>query len=191
MILTGEEIRSQLGRDIIIDPFQPERLNSNSYDMTLHGELLVYEEVVLDLRQPNRFRRVEIPPEGLVLKPGTVYLGRTVERTETRNLVPRLEARSSVQRLGLHLGAGFGGIGYCGYWTLEMHTVQPVRLYAGLPICQIYYFRLQGTATDYLSNKYQHNTDVLPSLLYRELSDKEWDRQMELDFDALVGLASR
>jgi dCTP deaminase len=69
MILTGEEIRARLGTDIAIDPFEESQLNPNSYNLRLHNELLVYEEIVLDMRRPNRFRRYEIPPEGLVLSP--------------------------------------------------------------------------------------------------------------------------
>ena len=72
MILTGEEIRRRLGDDVRIDPFNPTQLNPNSYNLSLHNELLVYEEVVLDLKQPNRFRRLTIPAEGLVLSP-TAY----------------------------------------------------------------------------------------------------------------------
>jgi dCTP deaminase len=79
----GEEIRQQLGTNIVIDPFEPALLNPNSYNMTLHDELLVYEEVVLDMCQPSRTRRIAIPAEGLVLSPNQLYLGRTRERTET------------------------------------------------------------------------------------------------------------
>ncbi len=100
MILSGAEIQNRLGSDIHIQPFNEDHLNPNSYNLTLHDELLVYEEVVLDLKQPNRFRRLTIPPEGLVLSPNQLYLGRTAEYTETHNLVPMLEGRSSVGRLG-------------------------------------------------------------------------------------------
>ena len=46
-----------------------------------------------------------------------------------------IEGRSSVGRLGLfvHVTAGFGDVGFCGYWTLEMFAVQPVRIYPGVP----------------------------------------------------------
>src|SRR5262249_41679345 len=116
MILTGEEIKAQLGKNIVIDPFDATMLNPNSYNLSLHDELLVYEEIVLDVGRPNRYRRHVIPPEGLVLQPGQLYLGRTVERTETHNLVPMLEGRSSIGRLGLfvHVTAGFGDVGFCG-----------------------------------------------------------------------------
>ncbi|MGV2342139.1 MAG UNVERIFIED_CONTAM: hypothetical protein LVR18_51965 [Planctomycetaceae bacterium] len=79
MILSGSEIKARLGGDIRIEPFHDEQLNPNSYNLRLHDELLVYEEIVLDMRRPNRFRRILIPPEGLVLQPNQMYLGRTME----------------------------------------------------------------------------------------------------------------
>ena len=96
MVLSGHEIRRQLGKNIVIDPFDEARLNPNSYNLTLHDELMVYEEVVLDMRRANRVRRIAIPPEGPGAAPNQLYLGRTVERTETRNLVPMIEGRSSI-----------------------------------------------------------------------------------------------
>ena len=123
MILSGHEIKQQLGENIHIDPFDDKRVNPNSYNLSLHDELLVYEEVVLDMRKSNRVARVQIPEEGLVLTPNQLYLGRTVERTETHNLVPMIEGRSSIGRLGLfvHVTAGFGDVGFC--WILDTGNV--------------------------------------------------------------------
>ncbi len=184
MVLSGHEIRLQLGKNIVIDPFQESRLNPNSYNLTLHDELLIYEEVVLDMRRPNRVRRLTIPADGLVLQPHQLYLGRTIERTETRNYVPMIEGRSSIGRLGLfvHVTAGFGDVGFCGYWTLEMFAVQPVRIYAGVSICQIFYHDIYGTFTEYASDKYQNNNDIQPSLLFKELSPGCKDPQRTLSF---------
>lgn len=172
MILSGKEIEKQLGENIVIDPFDRSRLNPNSYNMRLHDELLTYEEVVLDMGKPNRIRRIKIPSEGIVLNPNQLYLGRTVERTETRNLVPMIEGRSSVGRLGLfvHVTAGFGDVGFAGYWTLEMFAVQPIRIYAGVEICQIFYHQLAGDHESYSGGKYQNNSDIQPSLLFKELN---------------------
>lgn len=183
MILTGSEIKSQLGGNIVIEPFDERLLNPNSYNMRLHNELLVYEEIVLDMRRPNRFRRYVIPEDGLVLNPNQLYLGRTIERTETFNLVPMIEGRSSVGRLGLfvHITAGFGDVGFRGYWTLEMFAVQPVRIYPGIPICQIFYHTICGAVTDYHSDKYQNNQDIQPSLLFKEF-EQQHDPQMRLAF---------
>lgn len=186
MILSGEMIRQKLGSDIRIDPFEPGNLNPNSYNLTLHDEILTYEEVVLDMRKSNRVRRLTIPSTGLVLNPNQLYLGRTVERTETHNLVPMIEGRSSIGRLGLfvHVTAGFGDVGFCGYWTLEMFAVQPVRIYPGVAICQIFYHQIVGDIREYASDKYQHNRDIQPSLLFKELNPEAErdDPQLTLDF---------
>lgn len=186
MILSGHEIRKHLGGRISIDPFQDANLNPNSYNLTLHNELLTYEEVVLDMRAQNRVRRLTIPDEGLVLNPTQLYLGRTVERTETHGFVPMIEGRSSVGRLGLfvHVTAGFGDVGFCGYWTLEMFAIQPVRIYPGVGICQIFYHHLDGEHCEYVSDKYQHNRDIQPSMLFKELNPDAAGRdpQMRLPF---------
>jgi dCTP deaminase len=76
--------------------------------------------------------------------------------------------------------AGFGDVGFCGYWTLEMYAIQPVRIYAGVEICQIFYHTIEGAVHEYKqSGKYQHNKDIQPSLLYREFAQPE-DRQRKL-----------
>ena len=172
MILSGDEIKNQLGSNILIEPFDETRLNPNSYNLTLHNEVMIYEEVVLDMKKVNRTRRITIPDDGLVLNPSQIYLARTAERTETHNLVPMIEGRSSIGRLGLfvHCTAGFGDVGFAGYWTLEMFAVQPVRIYPNVPICQIFYHQITGEIQEYKSDKYQHNTDIQPSLLHRELN---------------------
>ncbi len=184
MILSGSEIKAQQGKNLSISPFSEDQLNPNSYNLRLHNELLVYEEIILDMRKPGRFRRLTIPEEGLVLQPNQLYLARTVEHTETHKYVPMLEGRSSIGRLGLfvHVTAGFGDVGFCGYWTLEMFAVQPVRIYPGVQVCQIFYHTVEGEITEYQGGKYQHNNDIQPSLLFKELGLRD-DRQMQLDFD--------
>jgi dCTP deaminase len=188
MILSGQQIRQNLGTRIVIEPFDEAKLNPNSYNLTLHNELLTYEEVVLDMKQLNRVRRLVIPEDGLVLNPSQLYLGRTVERTETHGLVPMIEGRSSVGRLGLfvHVTAGFGDVGFCGYWTLEVFAVQPVRIYPHVPICQIFYHQIEGDIIEYCSDKYQNNRDIQPSLLYKELNPdaEREDPQLMLRFGA-------
>ncbi len=189
MILSSEEILRRQGDEIRIEPFDPKRLNPNSYDLSLHNELLIYEEIILDAGAPNRYRRIEIPQDGLILQPNFLYLGRTVEYTETHDLVPMVKGRSSLGRLGMFVspGGSLGHCGYCGTWTLEMHCVQPVKIYPGMQVCQIYYSKLLGECDDYDSDKYQNSRDIQPSYLYRELGCDDSDAQMELNFDSIVG----
>ena len=118
---------------------------------------------------------MEVPPDGLELEPNRLYLGRTVEYTVTDGFVPMLEGRSSIGRLGLfvHVTAGFGDVGFRGYWTLEIFCVQPVRVYAGVEICQIFYHTVEGDYERYEGGKYQNNTDIQHSLLYRDFERLE------------------
>ena len=140
MILSGKEIEKHMGKEIVIEPYDPKRLNPNSYNLSLHHELLVYENRQLDMKMPNPVKKLIIPKDGLLLEPGRLYLGRTNEFTKTDRFVPMLEGRSSIGRLGLfiHVTAGFGDVGFAGFWTLEIFCVQPIRIYAGVEICQIY-----------------------------------------------------
>jgi dCTP deaminase len=169
MILSGKEIKNRLGKDIVIDQFDEKQLGPNSYNLRLHRELMVYVDPLLDMREKNRVRTIVISQDGLILQPGVLYLGRTMEYTKTDNLVPMIEGRSSIGRLGLfiHITAGFGDVGFNGYWTLEMFCVQPIRIYPGVEICQIFYHTIEGDFVRYM-NKYQNNQGIQPSLLYKE-----------------------
>ncbi len=170
MILSGKEILKHIGEDIIIEPFSEERINPNSYNLTLFNELLVYKNDTLDMKIPNETEKLIIPEEGLLLEPGKLYLGRTNEFTQTNKYVPMLEGRSSTGRLGLfiHVTAGFGDIGFAGYWTLEIFCVQPIRIYPNTEICQIYYHNIDGEYDLYNSGKYQNNNGIQPSFMYKD-----------------------
>ena len=170
MILSGKEILKHMGKDIIIEPFDEKRINPNSCNLTLHNELLVYENNILDMKKPNLARKLVIPESGLTLETGKLYLGRTVEYTKTDKYVPMLEGRSSTGRLGLfvHITAGFGDIGFAGFWTLEMFCVQPIVIYPNVEICQIYYHDIGGEYEPYHSGKYQNNNGIQESLMYKD-----------------------
>ncbi|QOR34382.1 dCTP deaminase [Clostridium sp. 'deep sea'] len=173
MILSGKEIKRKIGKDIFIDPFYQSKINPNSYNLSLHNELLVYENSVLDMKKPNPTNKIIIPEEGLLLEPGKLYLGRTIEYTKTDKYVPMLEGRSSTGRLGLfiHVTAGFGDIGFAGYWTLEIFCIQPIIIYPSVEICQIYYHSIEGDYELYRSGKYQNNQGIQASLLYKDFKN--------------------
>jgi dCTP deaminase len=119
MILSGKEIEKRIGHDIIIEPYSPSQLNPNSYNLRLHNELMVYDNYELDMKKENTATKLIIPEDGLLLEPHKLYLGRTLEFTETKSYVPMLEGRSSIGRLGMfiHVTAGFGDVGFL--WLLD------------------------------------------------------------------------
>jgi dCTP deaminase len=178
MILSGKEIKKRLDSDIIITPFNEAQLNPNSYNLRLHNQLLVYKDSVLDMKKAHETTEIIIPAEGLLLQPHTLYLGRSVEHTQTRGgLVPMIEGRSSMGRLGLfvHITAGFGDVGFCGYWTLEIFCVLPIRIYPHVEICQIFYHLIEGDYHSYeeKKGKYQNNQGIQPSFLYKEFDNSK------------------
>lgn len=169
MILSGREIKRRLGKNIFIEPFNIKQLGPNSYNLRLHNELMMYDDQELDMKTKPSVCNIVIPPEGLVLQPGTLYLGRTVEYTKTLDCVPMVEGRSSIGRLGLfiHITAGFGDVGFSGFWTLEMFCVKPIRVYPDVEICQVFYHTIEGDFDTYQS-KYQNNQGIQPSMLYKD-----------------------
>jgi dCTP deaminase len=156
MIFSDKKITESIAtRQIVIEPFNPACLGTNSYDVHLSRFLARYEDLVLDAKKHNKIQHFEIPEEGFVLEPGNLYLGSTVEYTETHNSVPFLEGKSSVGRLGIdiHATAGKGDVGFCNHWTLEISVSQKVRVYANMPIGQLIYFAVEGDINNYYNKK--------------------------------------
>ena len=159
MILSDKHILEEIEKGtIIIEPFKPECLGTNSYDVHLGKYLETYKDRVLDAKAHNKIDHFEIPKDGFVLQPGTLYLGVTLEYTETHAHVPFLEGKSSTGRLGIdiHATAGKGDVGFCNTWTLEISCAQPVRVYAGMPIGQLIYFVVDGN----IGNMYNTKNDA-------------------------------
>lgn len=140
---------------IVVEPFDPKCLGTNSYDVHLSKHLAVYTTDVLDAKSHNPIRHFEIPEEGFVLQPGILYLGSTLEYTESHAHVPFLEGKSSIGRLGIdiHATAGKGDVGFCNHWTLEISCIMPVRVYAGMPVGQLIYFEVEGEIENMYNKK--------------------------------------
>jgi dCTP deaminase len=156
MILSDKQILEEMQKGTIkIIPFDVECLGTNSYDVHLGKYLATYQDEILDARKHNQINVFEIPKEGFVLRPETLYLGVTEEYTETLAHVPFLEGKSSVGRLGIdiHATAGKGDVGFCNTWTLEISVTQPVRIYAGMPIGQLIYFKVEGDIQHFYHSK--------------------------------------
>jgi dCTP deaminase len=177
--LTGLEIvkRVEEGR-LTIKPFDMEKVNPNSYNLSIGPKLLVYKPrnwftrwrkpLVWGQMNPPDYTVFMRPEKGFVIKPGWFYLGSTFEYTKTPDLVPVLDGRSSTGRLSLHVHAtaGFGDVGFEGCWTLEIYSIIPVKIFPFLPICQISYETLEGEILPYKGRYQGYNEPVsyLPSI---------------------------
>lgn len=147
MILSDKQILEEITKGTIkVEPFRRECLGTNSYDVHLGKYLATYRNCILDAKKHNEIDHFEIPEDGFILQPNTLYLGVTEEYTETLAHVPFLEGKSSIGRLGIdiHATAGKGDVGFCNHWTLEISVSQPVKVYAGMPVGQLIYFDVRG-----------------------------------------------
>jgi len=119
---------------------------------------------ILDLKAENKTHALAIPEDGLILWPGILYLGRTIEVIGSNSFVPIVEGRSSVGRLGVHVHvtAGFCDLGFRGSITLEIHALHPIRIYPSLPICQAYFLEPRGEIELY-KGRYQGQVEPTAS----------------------------
>jgi dCTP deaminase len=175
MILTGNAIKSGVSSEkIIIDPYNENQVGPNSYNLKLHNKLVLYNDFTLDMKKNNLASEVTIDNKGFLLKPGKLYLGRTVERAGSDHFIPMIEGRSSIGRLGMsvHATAGMGQLGFIGYWTLEISVIQPLIIYPFVEVCQISFCEYKGVSRLYGEDgdsKYNDNLGTQTSGLWKEL----------------------
>lgn len=176
-ILTGNEIDRQVkaGR-IFIDPYNPKRLNPNSYNVRLGPKLLCYafdNEQCLSTRKANPTYEYEIPEKGFLLCPGTLYLGSTIEAGGSDYYVPEITGRSSGGRLGLqiHSTAALGDLGFSGNaeysatWTLEIMVVHPLLVFVEDEVAQLVFTTAEGKIDRLYRGKYAKQQGPVASKL--------------------------
>jgi dCTP deaminase len=156
-VLTRDVIFAELdaGR-IRIDPFERDQVGSASIDLTLGDEIRVIEDsgAPIDLSPDVDYRdhtRVQRLAEPFVVEPGTTLHGITRERISLpMNVCGFLEGRSRFARLGLmiHVTSAFVQPGVDNRQVLEISNVslRPLRLHAGVRLCQIVLMRTEGEA---------------------------------------------
>lgn len=167
MLLSDRDILAEVeaGR-IAMDPYDPAMIQPSSIDFRLDRYFRVFEnhryphiDPAVDQSDLTR----EVVAEGeepFILHPGEFVLGSTFEVVSLPDdLAARVEGKSSLGRLGLltHATAGFVDPGFSGHVTLELANVAtlPIKLYPGMKIGQLCFFRLTSPAEHpYGSAKY-------------------------------------
>lgn len=126
----------------------------------------------LDMAAENELVFVEIDPypDGMVLKPGRIYIGSTVEEIGSDDYIPLIEGKSSVGRLGIsvHSTAGVGDLGFRGRITLEISSIEPVRIYPGVRFCQALFLPAYGVVAELYEGRYQSQARPTPSRMWRD-----------------------
>jgi dCTP deaminase len=173
MILTGPEIRRAVAvGDITIEPFDARRVSPNAYDWRL-GDTMQVCDTDLDAGRPSEFTERTIPPDGMELLPGILYLGVTHERTHSDRYAQFINGDRTVGALGVwvHVSAPLGHTGHAIRWTLEICTVRRVRIYPRMTFGKIIFLKTMGTIASYqdMGEKYTTSTGIDVSRLYEEL----------------------
>lgn len=170
MILTGSKIREEVkNKKIVIEPFNIDNINPNSYNYTLGNYVKVYKNYVLDSKEKQEVEIINIPDEGLIIEPDKIYLGFTEEVIGSDYYVPIITGRSSTGRLGLfvQITSDLVDIGFKGRLTLQLHSTQPVKIYKGMKIGQIMFWKVFGDVKLY-DGKYQSSLVPRESEVWRD-----------------------
>ena len=173
MILTGSEITKQVKKGkITISPFEEMNINPNSYNVKLGDYLKVYVDEVLDSKKELKTQIIHIPDDGLVLEPNKIYLGYTKEIIGSDHFVPTITGRSSSGRLGLfvQITSDLVDIGFVGNLTFQLHAVQPLRIYKGMKIGQIMFWKCKGKIKLY-NGKYQNSIGPQESKVWKDFKN--------------------
>ncbi|MEU9620361.1 deoxycytidine triphosphate deaminase [Streptomyces sp. NPDC048155] len=174
MILTGQAIAAAVSRgEITISPYEPERISPNAYDWRL-GDTIRICDGDLDAAARTTFTEHPIPTSGLVLKPGVLYLGITLEKTGSETYAQLLNGDRTIGALGIwvHVSAPLGHQGHAIRWTLEIRVAKPARVYPGMTFGKLVFLTTVGSPSSYQQQraKYAATNGIDISRLYEEIS---------------------
>ena len=194
-MLTGEEIKEQRRVfNIVIERFNEENLQPNSYDFTI-GKYVARYKYTYDYNKED-YPLVDIATNDIStlynimecakiihILPGERILCHTDEFFGTiRGSVACLATRSTIARLGMDIcgSAGFGDLGYVNRWTLELQNNSPYEyaIPVGTRVGQVYFQEIKN----YLGQpKYKgdYNLEHNFNINYEELLEK-WQPEMML-----------
>ena len=176
MILGSMALRHQLEvGGLVVTPFVKTAVQPTSIDLHLADDFLIPKSnamdgalIYTDPKRPVEYSEVTAPD---ILIPAFGFLlARTRERVSLdENLTGFVEGRSSVGRLGLFIqNAGWVDPGFDGTITLELFNAlpNPVKLYAGMRICQLVV--AEARDAEAYKGKYQGQMATRGSELWRD-----------------------
>jgi dCTP deaminase len=183
VLLSDRDILAEIeAKRIVLDPYDESLLQPSSIDFRLDRYFRVFENhryphIDPAADQSDLTRVVEpVGEEPFILHPGEFVLGSTLEVVSLPDdLAARVEGKSSLGRLGLltHATAGFVDPGFSGHVTLELANVAtlPIKLYPGMKIGQLCFFRLTSPAqhpygSEKYGSRYQGQRGPTPSRSY-------------------------
>ncbi len=144
MILTWKEILKEYNNlKIKISNFNEKNITTNSYDLYLWDEILIYKEEVLDTKKENNYEIKKIPKEWLLLNQWDFVLASTKEKIWSNFYVPIIHNKSWIARLWLFVHITADLIDIWSYWnsTLQLFATLPVKIYPWMKIAQVSFWQ--------------------------------------------------
>jgi dCTP deaminase len=183
VLLSDRDILAEIdAKRISVEPYDESMIQPSSIDFRLDRYFRVFENhryphIDPAADQSDLTRVVEADgEEPFILHPGEFVLGSTYEVVSLPDdIAARVEGKSSLGRLGLltHATAGFVDPGFSGHVTLELANVAtlPIKLYPGMKIGQLCFFRLSSPAahpygSEKYGSRYQGQRGPTPSRSY-------------------------
>jgi dCTP deaminase len=183
VLLSDRDILAEIdAQRIRVEPYDEAMIQPSSIDFRLDRFFRVFENhryPHIDPAADQSDLTREVEPEGdepFILHPGEFVLGSTFEVVSLPDdIAARVEGKSSLGRLGLltHATAGFVDPGFSGHVTLELANVAtlPIKLYPGMKIGQLCFFRLSSPAahpygSEKYGSRYQGQRGPTPSKSY-------------------------
>ncbi len=182
MLLSDKKIMEQMERgNIVIEPFEPRQLGTNSYDVRLGPYYYIpnHNMVTVNFTEEGDASEFWLGPyfaeDGIIrIRPGDTILAHTEEVVGGRNgFTTSMRARSSIGRscLSVCKCAGVGDVGYISKWTMEItnHSHAMAIVPVGLRVAQILFYEVGPTRKTYAGKYGQESTpwsplDMLPKL---------------------------
>jgi dCTP deaminase len=185
MVLNDREIRALLKQgDFLLQPFDERLVQPASVDLRLgpFARVIKADSREIDLRtaSPSEvYENVDIADSGYVIPPGGLLIGQSLEYMKIpATCNGMIEQRSSLMRLGIHVSSSSINPGYAGNLPLFIFNAagRAVRVFAGVPFCQLVLLRLSGrpdvTYAEKLGAKYQEEREFFPSKISQDIH--EW-----------------
>lgn len=166
MVLSDNEIRALVETEQLLTPFDEDRLQAVSYDIS-SGDVIVAYQVFnssVDLRNNEQIRlatrEVNIS-KGYHIKPGEYILVKTREKFHIpANLTAHVRPRTTFTKIGLLLSAQHMNPNFTGYLYLGLYNATPniIDIYPDLTIGQMVFEEVCGSITE--SKLYDRKKDA-------------------------------
>ena len=171
MILIDRDIRALIkSHELVLDPFEDDLVQPSSIDLRLDSfaRTIASNTEEFDLRSDAAevYDELRLADEGHVLAPYGTLIGQTMELMQIPATCQGLIApRSSLVRLGIHVASSLINPGYVGKLPILISNLstRPIRIFAGLPICQLVLLKLSGR----------------PDVIYPEKADAKYHGELE------------